>query len=106
MSKHPLDSEKPGCEEPEKQIRSLEKQEAPFKQYRETLAETDNQFRVIFDKSPYPIALTDVNTGKFVEVNPVFCQKVGYEKKELLGKTTTELDFYSPKDRLIFKETL
>ncbi|MFO7884837.1 MAG: ATP-binding protein [Desulfobacteraceae bacterium] len=106
MSDQPVDSEKPGGKDLEKQIRSLDKKEAPSRQYREKIAETNNQFRVIFDKSPYPIALTDVNTGKIVEVNPVFCQKVGYEKKELLGKTTTELDFYSPQDRLIFKETL
>jgi len=106
MLNTPAWNKKPSYEDLEKRIKGVEKSNLRFKQERENLAETENQFKVIFDKSPHPIALTEINTGKIVEANPIFCEKVGYEKKELLGNTTTELGFYSPEDRLTFRETL
>ena len=72
----------------------------------ESLRETEERFRTIFDKSPYPIALTEVTTGRMIEVNDEFCRKVGIQKEQLLGRTTTELGFYSPASRATFMEQL
>ncbi|MDY0312905.1 MAG: transporter substrate-binding domain-containing protein [Desulfobacterales bacterium] len=68
------------------------------------LQETEKRFRTIFEKSPYPMTLTEVATGRMIEVNDEFCKKVGIEKKQLVGRTTTELGFYSPASRAKFVE--
>lgn len=59
----------------------------------------EEQFSLVFQKSPYPIALTESTTGKIIDVNEILCSKTGYEKEEIIGKSTTELGFYSSEDR-------
>ena len=71
-----------------------------------TLQKAEKQFRVIFEKSPYAMALTEINSGHLVEVNEMMCEKVGIGKEYLIGKTTTELNFYSPENRAIFTDLL
>ncbi|MCF8078498.1 MAG: PAS domain S-box protein [Desulfobacterales bacterium] len=70
------------------------------------LYETEIKFRTIFEKSPYPIALTEVGSGRIIEVNENFCQKTSFEKEHILGRTTTELGFYPPESRKIFVDLL
>ena len=52
-------------------------------------------FRSMFDNAAVGIVLTDAN-GKFLNVNPSFCQFTGYTKEELLDKTF--LDITHPED--------
>jgi len=70
------------------------------------LKEREEQFRTIFTRSPQPMALSEAESGKLIEVNEVFCQKAGASSDLLLGFTTTELGFYSKKDRKIFIDEL
>jgi PAS domain S-box-containing protein len=72
------------------------------KQAEEAVRESENKFRNIFDLSSQAIALTEVETGKIVEVNKKFCELTQYSERELVGKTTTELGLYSDKDRTRF----
>ena len=65
----------------------------------EALQESEIKFRSLFDFSPQAIALTDVETGRVFDVNDMFCKLTKYSKKEILGFTTIELEFYSEKDR-------
>ena len=69
------------------------------KQAEEALQESEIKFRSLFDFSPQAIALTDVETGRVFDVNDMFCKLTKYSKKEILGFTTIELEFYSEKDR-------
>jgi len=64
--------------------------------------ESELKFRSIFDFSPQPIALTSIEDGRLMDVNERFCGVTGYTREELLGKTTTELGFYSDQDRTRF----
>ncbi len=61
--------------------------------------QSELKFRSIFDFSPQPISLTAVESGRLMDVNDRFCMLTGYSREELLGKTTTELGFYSEADR-------
>ena len=70
------------------------------------IKEREEQFRTIFNNSPQPMALTEVSTGKILEVNNIFCKKTGFSKDYLLGKTTVEHGFYSEDDRDMFKKEL
>ena len=69
------------------------------KQAEEALRESEEKFRVLFDLSPHAIALTEIKTGKFIDVNDKFYQLTKYTKDELIGRTTTQLGFYSEDDR-------
>ncbi len=76
------------------------------KQAEGALRESENRFRTLFETSPQALALTDVQTGRLLDANETLCRITGYEKPELIGKTTTELGFYSEKDRNRFIDEL
>jgi|GEM_PF-179704 len=69
------------------------------KRAEEAIRASENKFRILFDTSPLAIALTEMSTGKLVDVNNLLCELTGYDRSELIGRTTTELDFYSNEDR-------
>jgi len=70
------------------------------------LRESKYKFHSLFDLSPQAIALTEVDTGKLIDVNNKFCELTKYSKKEVIGLTTTEVGFYSEEDRNRFIKEL
>ena len=72
----------------------------------ETLRKSEEKFRTLFDTSPHAIALTEMKTGKIVDVNDKFCQLTEYKKDEVIGVPTTQLGFYSEDDRNRFVDEL
>jgi PAS domain S-box-containing protein len=66
------------------------------------VGESEKKFRTLFDNSPQAIALTNIETGKLFDVNETFCRLSKFTRNELIGKTTTELGFYSQNDRNLF----
>lgn len=50
----------------------------------EQLKEREEQYRSIFESSLDGISIVDME-GKLAEVNPAFCQMVGYSRDELIG---------------------
>ena len=76
------------------------------KQAEDALRDSERKFRTLFDTSPQALALTYVQTGRLLDVNETLCRITGYEKPELIGRTTTELGFYSEKDRNRFIDEL
>ncbi|MDZ7697836.1 MAG: PAS domain S-box protein [Deltaproteobacteria bacterium] len=76
------------------------------KQAEEALLESDTKFRTLFDESPQAVAVTELESGKMVDVNRKFCEVTGYDKDELIGKTTTDMDFYSEGARTKFIQEL
>ena len=69
------------------------------KQAEAALRESESKFRNLFDLSPQAIALTEVKSGKLVDVNHKFCELTKYSKEEILGLNTTEAGFYREADR-------
>lgn len=51
----------------------------------------NKKFKSIFDNSPIGIALTDFETGRFVEVNSALLTFLGYSKEEMLSFTFKDL---------------
>ena len=68
-------------------------------QAEKALRESEKKFRSLFDLSPQAIALTEIETGKLADVNNMFCNLTKYFKEEIIGKTTTQIGFYSDDDR-------
>jgi len=70
------------------------------------LKESEIKFRSLFDLSPQAVALTDVETGRLVDVNEKFCELAKCSKEELLGLNTTEVGFYADEERNRFVKEL
>ena len=76
------------------------------KQAEEALRESESKFRNLFDLSPQAIALTEVKSGRLVDINNKFCELTKYSKEEILGLSTTEVGFYPEADRSKFLKEL
>ena len=69
------------------------------KQAEAALRESELKFRSLFDLSPQPVALTDLNTGILVDANQRFCEVTQYTRENLLGNTVTDLGLWSEEER-------
>lgn len=73
----------------------------------ETLQTSELRFRTAFETSRDGIAIFRVRSQKFVNVNPEFVRITGWEREELLGHTSKELNlFVDLTERQILLDTL
>lgn len=64
---------------------------------------SSENFSKVFYSSPVTMAITEPETGRIVEVNDSFCTTLGYQRKELIGHTTLELNMWvHPEERGYF----
>lgn len=56
-----------------------------LKQTEKALRASETRFRTVYERSPVGIALVDSHTGRFLQVNPKFCEIAGRSEEELLG---------------------
>ena len=68
--------------------------------------ENELKFRTLYELSPQAIALTKIATGELLDVNDKLCELTQYSREEIIGKTTTDVGFYSEKDRQTFMSEL
>jgi PAS domain S-box-containing protein len=61
------------------------------------LAESEEAYRTLFEKSPFPITLNSLD-GTFVDVNEKYLQISGFTKEQIIGKSLAELDIAEPGD--------
>jgi PAS domain S-box-containing protein len=52
------------------------------------------RFQQVFQSSPAGTIITELESGRFVDVNPAFCALTGYRPEELIGRTAVELGFW------------
>jgi PAS domain S-box-containing protein len=64
------------------------------KKTQEELVVSEEKFYKIFDSSPSLISITNLETGKIIDINSTFERVSGYKRKEILGKTTIELGMW------------
>ena len=74
------------------------------KKVEEALRENEIKFRHLFNLSPQPISLTDLN-GTILDVNEKFCEKMQYSRNEIIGKNTLDIGFPA-EDRQLFTDRL
>ncbi len=56
------------------------------------LRESEIKFRHLFNLSPQPISVTDLN-GTVLDVNQKFCEKMQYSRHDIIGKNILDLGF-------------
>ena len=64
------------------------------------LARAEARFRTVFEGAPLGIAVVDVD-GTLKETNAAFDLMLGYERRELVGKTMTELSDETDRERTL-----
>ncbi|NTW33385.1 MAG: PAS domain S-box protein, partial [Bacteroidetes bacterium] len=52
---------------------------------------SEEKFSKVFYLNPSACGLSDLLSGKYIEVNDAFCTLLGYDKNEVIGKTATDL---------------
>jgi PAS domain S-box-containing protein len=58
------------------------------------LRESEEQFSFAFHLSPAPSAITRLSDGIYKDVNNAFLKVFGYERDQVVGKTSTSLNLY------------
>ena len=83
-------------------------QEALFSQFSdelrassEALKASDARYRTVFHTSPEAVTISRVSDGIILDANEAFFEITGYQPKEVIGKTTTQLKIWViPRDRV------
>ncbi|WP_395738683.1 PAS domain S-box protein [Prosthecobacter sp.] len=58
------------------------------------LQENAEKFSKAFKSNPSGIAITELGTGKFIEVNDSYCRIIGFSPEEVIGHTSLELGIW------------
>ena len=53
----------------------------------------------IFELNPDAIALTRASDGEFIDCNQEFLNQIGYNREEVIGRTSLELNLYNQEER-------
>ena len=54
------------------------------------LQQSEEKFSKAFQSNPSGIAITEIETGRYIEVNASFCRILGYSPEEVIGYTTLD----------------
>lgn len=65
--------------------------EAARVQVESLLRENEQKYSTLFQLSPIPLGLVDVQTDCIVEVNDIWLKEFGYQREGIVGKTTMEM---------------
>lgn len=63
--------------------------------------ESEKQYRLVFEGSPTPMWITDVETLRFLQVNDAALQQYGYSREEFLTLSSGDIRTPSERDRYI-----
>lgn len=58
------------------------------------LKHSEEKFSKAFETSSALMAISTIREGRYVDVNAAFCASLGYEKAEVIGKTSLELHLF------------
>jgi PAS domain S-box-containing protein len=84
----------------EKRLEDLTKAEQALDQSEADRRVSEEKFQNIFHSSPIAFSITNLEEGRFLEVNAAFESRYGYRRDEVLGRTVHELRIWDdPADR-------
>jgi two-component system cell cycle sensor histidine kinase/response regulator CckA len=61
----------------------------------QTLRQSEERFSKIFQASPVAISITTFDDGRFVDANESFLNLLGYQRSEIIGRTSTDLQLWA-----------
>jgi two-component system, cell cycle sensor histidine kinase and response regulator CckA len=70
------------------------------KRSEDALRRSEERFSKAFRSNPLAIAISTEAEGRYLDVNEAFLDLLGYQRKDVIGRTAAELDFWAePLDR-------
>jgi two-component system, cell cycle sensor histidine kinase and response regulator CckA len=78
----------------EERNRELEATRQRLASTNKALRESEESFRRVFLANPIASCLTEIATGRFLDVNDRLIQVLGFSREELLGRTSIELGIW------------
>ncbi len=73
------------------------------KQAEQALRLSEQRFEIAFRSSPHPVLITELATGRCIEVNDTALRLFGFERHETVGHTTLAIELWpKPEDRTRF----
>jgi len=82
------------------QVHGLRAEIARRRQTEAELQQSEQRFYTAFRSSPEGMSITTLKEGRYIEANDVFLRTLGYQREEVVGKTSTELGIWArPEDR-------
>jgi PAS domain S-box-containing protein len=72
------------------------------KKAKQALRESAEIIAKAFRASPDGLAISELETGRYIEVNEGYCKLYGHRRKEMIGRTSIELGIWdNPKERAL-----
>lgn len=65
----------------------------------EALRSSEDKFSRAFSQAPLLMTISDIQTGRYIEVNNRFCEISGFSQSEAIGQTSLEIGWISPAER-------
>ena len=62
------------------------------------LQQSEEKFSKAFQSNPSGIAITEIETGRYIEVNASFCRILGYPPEEVIGYTTLDKGIWNSEE--------
>lgn len=78
-------------------IKELEEYERRRSKDKEGRWGSNYPYHAFFDLAPDPMAITNLDDGRIIDINQAFVTQSHYSREELVGRTTTELGFWADK---------
>lgn len=63
-----------------------------------TIQESEERFSTAFKSNPAPMAISEIETGLFIDVNDKWVQLIGYSRDEHIGRTSIDLNYWFDND--------
>ena len=65
------------------------------KRAEEALRKSEQRFARAFSESPIPTSISEIETGRILDLNDQFLRILGYSREEVIGKTSLELAIWA-----------
>ena len=74
------------------------------KRVEEALHKSEKRFSVAFHANPIPTSISEIDSGRILDANEQFLRAFGYEREEVVGRTSEELGLWADRaarDRVV-----